>query len=146
MTALAGDSREQREAEAWLVGALAEKLCIRLTKRKWYLDNGSWIELDGFCEVPLILCEVWAHIGFPKSAQKHKVMTDALKLLFVKETLVKNEGKCILLFADYRAAEHFQGKSWMAQCLKKYNIAVEVVELPLELKFKVQAAQKRQFR
>jgi hypothetical protein len=146
MTISAGDSREQREAEVWLINALAEKLCIPLTKRKWYLDDGGCVELDGFCETPPVLCEVWAHIGSPKSAQKHKVMTDALKLLFVKETLNKNESKCVLLFADYRAAEHFQGKSWMVQCLKTYDIAVEVIKLPLELELKVQMAQKRQFR
>lgn len=89
ITILAGDSREQREAEAWLINALAEELGINLTKQKWVLDNGSRIELDGFCETPPVLCEVWAHIGPPKSAQKHKVMMDAFKLLFANDTLTQ---------------------------------------------------------
>ncbi|NJN93151.1 MAG: hypothetical protein HC875_03195 [Anaerolineales bacterium] len=146
VTAKAGDSSEQREAEAWLINALAEELGINLIKRKWPLENGSWIELDGFCETPLILCEVWAHFGPPKSAQKHKVMMDAFKLLFANDTLFSSQGKCILLFADKDATLHFQGTSWMAQCLKKYNITIKVKELPSELKEKVLMAQERQGR
>lgn len=109
------------------------------------MEGGSWIELDGYCESPLILCEAWAHIGSPKSAQKDKVMTDAFKLLFVN-TLFKGNGKCILLFADRKAAKHFQGKSWMAQCLKKYDIVVEIIKLPPELENRVLMAQQRQYR
>lgn len=145
MTSLAGDSSEQRQAEEWMIRALSEKLGVKLTKRKWSLEGGSWIELDGYFESPTILCEAWAHIGSPKSAQKHKVMTDAFKLLFVNE-LVKGNGKCILLFADTNAAAHFNGKTWMAQCLKEHNITVEVIELPLELKNEVLMAQRRRYR
>lgn len=146
MSELAGDSSEQREAEEWLVNALSKKLGLQLTKRKRLdLPEGGWIELDAFCESPLVLCEVWAHIGSPKSAQKDKVMTDALKLLFAS-TLVKGNAKRILLFADHDAAAHFQGKSWMAQCLKKHNIKVEIIKLTPKLKINVQEAQRRQYR
>ena len=145
MTKLAGDSSEQREAEIWLLRELSNKLGITLTKKKLGVDKGSWIEMDGFCESPLILCEAWAHIGSPKPAQKNKVMTDAFKLLFAS-TLIKSNGKRILLFADRDAAAHFQGKSWMAQCLKEYNIEVRIIELPEELKAKVMKAQERQYR
>ena len=145
MTKLPGDSSEQREAENMLLSELSNKLGITLTKKKLGLDRGSWIEIDGFCESPLILCEAWAHIGSPKPAQKNKVMTDAFKLLFAS-TLIKSNGKRILLFADRDAAAHFQGKSWMAQCLKEYNIEVRIIELPEELKAKVMKAQERQYR
>jgi len=145
MNRLAGDSSEQREAETWLVDCLSKKLGVTLTKRKIPIDGGSWIELDGFCESPLVLCEAWAHIGPPKSAQKNKMMADAFKLLFAN-ALVKGDGKRILLFADREAAAHFQGKSWMAQCLNKHNIIVEIIELPLERKTGILKAQKRQSR
>jgi len=145
MTKLAGDSSEQRKAEKWLVNALSKKLGVPLSKTQWDLAGGNWIELDGFCESPMVLCEAWVHIGPPKSAQKDKVMTDAFKLLFVN-ALVKGEGKRILLFADPDAAAHFQGKSWMAQCLNEHNIIVEVIELPPELKTEVLKAQQRQYR
>lgn len=118
---------------------------ITIDQKKLNLPEGGWIELDAFCESPLVLCEVWAHIGPPKSAQKNKVMTDAFKLLFAS-TLVKGNGKRILLFADRNAAGHFQSKSWMVQCLKEHNIIVEIIELPPKLKIKVQKAQQRQYR
>ena len=145
MTKLAGDSSEQREAEEWLLKELSKELDVNLIKKKFSLDGGSWIEVDGFCKDPLVLCEAWAHIGPPKSAQKNKVMTDAFKLLFASK-LVKGNGKCILLFADHDAAAHFQGKSWMAQCLKEYNIEVRIIKLSQELRSKVMEAQERQYR
>ena len=145
MTKLPGDSSEQQEAERWLLDCLSKRLGVTLTKRRFFLEGGGWIEVDGFCESPLILCEAWAHIGPAKSAQKNKVMADAFKLLFVN-TLVKGAEKRILLFADREAAAHFQGKSWIAQCLNKHDIIVEIMELPLELKTKILKAQRRQYR
>lgn len=140
-----GESSEQKEAEGWLVKQLSKKLGIKLDKRRLRLDGGSWVELDGLCEFPLVLCEAWAHVGSPKSAQKNKVMADALRLLFANE-LFDTVGRRILIFGDKQAASHFQGKSWMAQCLKRNNITVEIIELPPELKTKVLVAQKRQYR
>lgn len=145
MLELSGDSGEQKEAESWLVDNLSRRLGVKLDKKKFPLDRGMWIELDGFCESPLVLCEAWAHIGPPKSAQKNKVMADAFKLVFAN-SLFEETAKRILLFADLEAAAHFTGKSWMAECLHKYDIIVETMELPLDLKNKVLKAQKRQYR
>ncbi len=145
MSEPAGDSSEQREAESYLIEKLSKTLGVPLTKRRFTLDNGSWIELDGFCESPPVLCEAWAHVGPPKGGQKHKVMNDALKLIFVK-TFLKVKGECILLFADHEAALPFQNNSWMAQCLNEYNITIKIIELSPELRTKVLQAQKRQTR
>lgn len=145
MKELPGHSTEQQEAEEWLVGHLAKKLGVKLMKRKFLLQEGSWVEIDGFCESPLVLCEAWAHIGPPKGAQKDKVMADAFKLLFVN-TLVESAGKRILLFGDHQAAAHFSGKSWVAQCLRRHNMTIEVVDLPSELRARVLRAQERQYR
>ncbi|TRZ87240.1 MAG: hypothetical protein D4R88_09600 [Methanosarcinales archaeon] len=141
MTSLAGDSSEQQKAEIWMISALSEKLGVKLTKKKWSLEGGSYIELDGYCQSPKILCEAWAHIGPLKTAQKNKVMTDAFKLFFVNK-LVKGNSKLILLFADNDAAAHFKEKTWMAKCLMEHNIIVEVIELPPELKNELLKAQK----
>ena len=140
-----GDSSEQQAAERWLLDALSKKLGVKLAKKRWQLGGRSWTELDGFAESPLILCEAWAHVGAPKSAQKHKVMTDAFKLLFVTR-LLEDDGRRILLFGDHEAAQHFQGNSWMARCLREDGIEVEVVDMNPELKAKVMEAQERQYR
>ncbi len=140
-----GDSIEQRQAEKWLLDALSRELEVKLTTRKFELDGASYIQLDGYCESPPVLCEAWSHIGPPKSGQKHKVMTDAFKLLFTNEIIGCN-AQCILLFADRDAAEPFIHKSWMAQCIEKYGIKVRVIEFPPEIKAKVLKAQERQCR
>lgn len=145
MNKLPGHSTEQQETEKWLISHFSKKLGATLTRRRFPLGEGSWVEIDGFCESPLILCEAWAHIGPPKGAQKYKVMTDAFKLLFVS-ALVKGVGRRILLFGDREAASHFQGKSWMAECLSKHDIAIEIMPLPPELRMKVLRAQERQYR
>ena len=102
--------------------------------------------MDGVSDSPPILCETWAHIGLAKSAQKYKVLTDATKLLFAKEFLIKNKSRCILLFCAPQAASHFKGSSWMAQYLKLKKIEIEIIELPKYIRDKVLNAQKRQYR
>ena len=109
------------------------------------MQTGGWLELDGICESPLVLCEAWAHIGSPKSAQKNKVVADAFKMVFADD-LLGGAGRRILLFGDVRAAAHFLGTSWMAECLRRSGITVEVIELPPSLRARVLAAQERQYR
>jgi len=64
-----GDSIEQREAELLLIAALGERLGVQLSKHRFNLPEGGWLEIDGMCQVPPLLCEAWAHHGKPKSAQ-----------------------------------------------------------------------------
>jgi hypothetical protein len=140
-----GTSREQQEAEKWLIGRLSKQLGIYLARKRLYPIGRSWLELDGYSENPLILCEAWAHVGRPKSAQKNKVMADALKLLYVKAFLREN-GRCILLFGDEQAASHFQHNSWNANCLESHGIEVNIIRFTPEWENRVLAAQERQRR
>ncbi len=140
-----GDSIEQREAELLLIAALGERLGIKLCKHRLKLPEGGWLEIDGMCEVPLVLCEAWAHHGKPKSAQKNKVMTDAAKLVFAAK-LCASTPRLILVFGDEEAAAHFKGRSWMAQLLQASGVEIHTVELPEAVKDGIRLAQKRQFR
>ena len=147
MTESAGDSSEQQNAEEWLLNELSKELGFKLIKKRFDLEGARQIELDGFCESPLILCEAWSHIGRPVGCQKDKVMTDALKLIFVNKHFYKGEGECILLFADPDAAALFKhDENWRSQCLQEYDITVEVIKFTEERKAKIQEAQKRQKR
>ncbi len=141
----AGDSAEQRRAEEYLVARLGESLGTTLKKIEVELPGGEWLEVDGVCESPMILCEAWAHQGMPKSAQKNKVMADALKLLYV-ERLKSAPARKILLFGDKVAARRFQGENWMARALESFGIEIQIVELPVEMRKAVGEAQKRQYR
>ena len=140
-----GISQEQQEAEKWLIDRLSKQLGVCLAKKRLYPIGRSWLELDGYSKNPLIVCEAWAHVGLPKSAQKNKVMADALKLLYVKDCLKEN-GRCILLFGDEEAASHFQHNSWNAKCLESHSIEVKIIRFTPEWKNRVLKAQERQRR
>lgn len=141
-----GDSAEQREAERWLVQALEEKLQVRLTPNcELTLNGGARVKLDAYCDSPRIFCEVWAHHGRLRGSQPDKVMTDALKLVYVSQCL--GGGRKMLVFADSEAAKSFtNGKGWMAACLKANQVEVTVLPLDATLQQKVKQAQQRQSR
>jgi len=142
---LPGTSQEQQEAERWLIDRLSKQLGICLVTKRLYPIGRSWLELDGYSKNPLIACEAWAHVGLPKSAQKNKVMADALKLLYVRDFLEEN-GRCILLFGDEQAASHFQRNSWNAKCLESHGIEVKIISFTTEWRNRVLKAQERQKR
>lgn len=144
--ALAGDSAEQREAEVALLAQLSSRLGADLRKKQFRAAIGTRVEVDGYSELPLILVEVWAHQGIAKSAQKAKVLTDALKLLWIEEAFLTGSARKILLLSDDAAAAHFQGRSWMAEVLRHFSIEIVVEDLPADLRLAVASAQVRQFR
>jgi hypothetical protein len=141
----AGDSAEQRRAEEYLIARLGESLGATLKKTRVEMPGGEWLEIDGACETPMILCEAWAHQGPPKPAQKNKVLADALKLLYV-ERLKSVPARKILLFGDKVAARRFQGENWMARAMESFGIEIRIIELPPEMRNTVEEAQKRQYR
>lgn len=140
-----GVSQEQQEAEKWLIDRLSKQLGVHLAKKRLNPIGRSWLELDGYSKNPLIVCEAWAHVGLPKSAQKNKVMADAFKLLYARDFLKEN-GRCILLFGDEQAASHFQHNSWNAKCLESHGMEVKIIRFTSEWKNRVLKAQERQRR
>lgn len=127
----ATDGHAKAGPKRWLLDALSKELGTQLTSKEFELDDG-WFEIDGYSDDPSVLCEVWANFGLPKNAQRGKIMTDAFKMLFTN-TLLEVEARCILLFADKRAAAPFQGKTWMAECLKAHEIEVTIIEPPPQM-------------
>lgn len=140
-----GDSQVQRDAELTMVGWLGSELGCELKPTPIKLANGSRVEVDAYCSQPLIICEAWAHQGRPKSAQKYKIMNDAMKLLAIRRVIGEN-ARAILLFADDEAASHFRRKTWQSAALAESRIEVIVANLPDELRAHIRAAQTRQYR
>lgn len=141
-----GDSVEQRDAEALIVAGLSAELGLSLTPRSFALPDRVRVTIDGVADAPTLLVEAWAHQGPPKSAQKAKVVTDALKLLWVDRVLFGGEARKILALADPAAAGHFQGRSWMAAAFRDLGVEVRVVTLPAAVRERIRRAQQRQFR
>jgi hypothetical protein len=128
-----------------MVAWLEIELGCELEPKRIDLPDGSWLALDAYCKDPLVICEAWAHQGPPKSAQKMKIMNDAMKLLAARR-IVGEHARAILLFADDEAASRFGRKTWHATALAESRIEVMVARLPDDLKADIRAAQTRQYR
>jgi len=126
---------------AWL----ETQLECTLKPKRIMLSEAVRLELDGYSDDPLIVCEAWAHQGTPKAAQKYKVMNDAMKMVLAR-SILGDQGRAILLFADDLAAKHFRGNTWQAAALKANRIEIFVAALPESLKTDIKAAQRLQYR
>lgn len=142
-----GSSQEQRDAERVMLELLGRRLGRELQPARIVLKSGVRVEIDGADEARELIVECWAHQGPPKGGQRHKVLTDALKLTWIGSTMYPRP-EMVLCMSDAAAAAPFQpsSMSWAAQALQDLGIRVEVVELPEELRDAVMAAQKRQYR
>jgi hypothetical protein len=118
----AGDSGVQRAAERVLLALLEAELGVTLGSGRRVLPDGTRVDLDAICLEPPILVEAWSHQGVPKPAQKHKVMTDALKLVWAEAVLFPEGARKILLLADPLAAGHFTGAAWMSAALSHLGV------------------------
>ena len=94
-----------------------------------------------------VLVECWAHQGCPKSAQRQKVLADALKLSWIRSTL-SPPPELILYLCDPSAAAPFLPgvRTWAAQALSDLDIRLEIAQLPPDVLGAVVEAQRRQYR
>ncbi len=141
-----GSSHEQRGAEATMLELLSESLGVQLLPRKLKFASGVRVELDGADEGLTVLVECWAHQGPAKVAQKSKLVTDAVKLHWVAQSLTPAPEKLILCVSDPAAIKHLRGTSWQGAAITALGITLEVVELQQGLVASIVAAQKRQYR
>ena len=135
-----GNSLIQRNAELEMISWLETNLNCKLKPKRLMISDDVRLELDGFSENPRIICEAWAHQGAPKSAQKYKVMNDAMKMVLAR-SILGNQFRAILLFADDLAAKHFRGNTWQAAALQANQIEIFVAALPEALKTEIKTAQ-----
>ena len=140
-----GDSSVQRSAEPLMLAWLSDHLGAPMAPRAFAFGGRSRAEVDGVSEDGTILCEVWAHQGEPKSAQKFKVMNDAMKLLAVQRQHPKAT-RLILLFGDDAAARIFRSGTWRAEALSQAGVEVMVADLDEEQRRLIREAQVRQYR
>jgi hypothetical protein len=140
-----GDSLEQRAAEGYVLAAVQAHVGVQLAKEEFRTESGERVEIDAASEDPPLLVEAWAHQGRPKSAQRHKVLADAFKLLWVQRGF-RPGARMILAFADEEAARPFRSGSWMATALRDLRVDTVVVSLPEDVREAVLAAQRRQYR
>jgi hypothetical protein len=130
-----------------MLGLLGQRLGVVLAPTRIAVPSGVRVEVDGSDSERTVLVECWAHQGPPKGGQKHKVLTDALKLSWIAQTIYPRP-ELILCMSDPAATAPFRpaARSWAAQALIDLRIDIEVVELPTDMRHRVIEAQKRQYR
>ena len=142
MTIHASYSSAQHEAEEAMLSGLESKLCLQFEKAAFSNPISEALQPDAIDLKRRVLVEVYPHIGKLNVAQSQRVKSDVIKFLFTEEKL---GGSCrkVLCFADNKAAQIVNGKSWIRKAAKDLAIEVYVVPLPEKLTKKVLAAQKR---
>jgi hypothetical protein len=142
-----GHSREQRDAERVMLDLLSLQFGVTLEPTRIVVADGTRVEVDGTDAGRTVLVECWAHQGPPKVAQKHKVLADTLKLMWIA-TKIEPRPRLVLCLGDPLAARPFlpTSKSWAAHAMRDLGVTIAVVDLPLEVQTKVRAAQQRQYR
>jgi hypothetical protein len=142
-----GDSREQRNAERLMLDLLGDQLGVELQPARITIGSGARVEVDGCDADRTVLVECWAHQGPPKVAQRHKVLSDALKLTWISTTIYPRP-RLILCLNDPLAAAPFQptARSWAARALQDLGITIAVVDPPEDVRNQIRAAQQRQYR
>lgn len=142
---LPGDSREQRDAELFMLAALGAELGAELNPGRIAHPSGAFVQIDGVSADLTILVECWAHQGPAKVAQKYKLMNDAVKLHWIAQSL-PIAPRLILCLTDPRAHSHLDGRSWQGYAIRDLGVELRVVPLPDAVRDAVEKAQIRQFR
>lgn len=124
MTNHPSSAEVQTKKEAVILDDVSEQLGVVLQQKVKLEFGEAWMEVDGATEDESVLVEVFAHVGKLKGGQKHKVSTDALKLIALSES--RPEAKLILAFADQAAASSVAG--WKAAVLKHHGIELLVAK------------------
>jgi hypothetical protein len=131
------NSEAQVAAEWTILYKLGTAIDVALDQGSSVPIGDSEVKPDGAALDNSVFVEVFAHIGQLKGGQKHKVSTDALKLLAIRE--VHPKARLILAFADEDAARSVSG--WKAATLDANKIEIRVVELDPEDRAKIESAQ-----
>jgi hypothetical protein len=130
----------QTKKEAVILRAVAEHLGVVLQQKVKLAFGTAWMEVDGATEDESVLVEVFAHVGKLRGGQKHKVSTDALKLIALSEA--RPHARLILAFADEAAASSVAG--WKAAVLEHHGVELLAPELNEADYAELAAAQQKQ--
>jgi hypothetical protein len=133
------DSAVQRRAEEVIRDLLARRLGIPLAPRTIELQAGAPVQVDAASDDGTVLAEIFARQGPLKGGQQKKVAIDTLKLITVRREHPAT--RLILCFADRAAAAYATGGGWVAQALRSWEVDVEIVDIPDDLRAEILEAQ-----
>jgi hypothetical protein len=129
-------SAVQQRTEKVVLPLLEERLGVDLESSPIAYD-GAKMHPDGRAADDSIFVEVFAHVGPLKKGQLHKVSTDVLKLVALRERYPN--ARLVLAFVDQSAADSVVG--WRAAIIERHEIDRVVVELSKAEKLEITAVQ-----
>lgn len=136
------DSSEQRDVEEVIRAKVAAHLGTELKPATLALDQGAEVQVDGASADRSVFVEIFARQGTLKGGQRHKIATDALKLITLGRSYP--QARLVIAFADDDAAAFATQGTWMAEALSAWKVQVLVVELDDDVREGIRAAQVRQ--
>ena len=137
-------SDEQQKAEIIIGDRVEEYLACPLKRNeRVVLSEGVHIVPDLYSEKDRIVGEIFAHIGFLKVGQKHKISQDILKMLLLEKTKGIKYRK-MLVIVDDKMEEYLKGKSFIAESIRQFGIEIKKIDLLDETYEAVLNAQRRQ--
>ena len=136
------DSSVQLDAQAVISRKLEERVGKRIRETTVALGGGAQVRVDGVDPEETVFVEIFAHQGALKGGQKHKVATDALKLITIGRT--RPDAELILAFADEDAAAFATKGSWMSEALAAWGVTVYLVDIDSAVRDGIKDAQLRQ--
>lgn len=148
----ASDSTAQRDAEPAILARASEYFEKALRPRKITTPEGGKVHLDGIADDNSVIVEAYAHQGDLRGTQAKKVLTDALKLVWVRSWLSPSAQLVVCLSCEEAArtllwrTDTSRPRSWMAEALRDLGIAVHVFTPGGRHVQAVRAAQEAQYR
>lgn len=133
------DSAVQRRAEEVIRALLVQRLGVDLAPATIKLAAGAPVQVDAASPDRRVLAEIFARQGALKGGQQKKVAIDTLKLLTVRRE--HPDTKLVIAFADTAAAAYATGGGWLAQALRTWDVDIEIVDIPQNLRDEILAAQ-----
>lgn len=136
------DSVIRRRAEAVIRDRLADRLGVPLAARTIKLAAGAPAQVDAASPDGKVLAEIFARQGELKGGQQKNVAIDTLKLITIR--CEHHDTRLVIAFADEEASRYATGGGWVAQALRTWNVDVEIIDIPQDLRDEILAAQQRQ--
>lgn len=138
----ASSSHEQRDAEQKMLLRAGERYGVSLEGVRVPLPGGAFVEIDGASADLSVLVECYARQAVLKPAQVHKVATDLLKLVTVRD-LVHPGARLALVVADPEVAARLHG-GWLGEAVEHWEVEVLEVARDQATRHTLVAAQTRQ--
>ena len=109
-----------------LLGALSEYLGHRLTPREFWLPEGPRVAVDGADgDPPNVLVQCTQVRGQFKSNHRNKVISDAFKLLWLRDSVFPHSQPLLALSTDF--SRLFSPEAWLTTALQHWRITAVFV-------------------